>query len=143
MDKIMSEIYSHNFEFALANKQVEDYRNSLRRNIACRNEIEHQISECYEYPHFHYNKAADAVIAAFGVERVMYVLANTIQSKPWDLRFSRSNSEWAKGFTIWEKDTTNNSDHIRFLVSSHSTLVDALVTEVRKRCDSACNGEEG
>lgn len=36
----------------------------------------------------------------FGAERVLYVLANTIQQKEWDGRFTYPNKEWAKTVSI-------------------------------------------
>ena len=40
--------------------------------------------------------AAKDVIETYGIDRVMFVLANTVQLQDWDGRYSPRNKAWAK-----------------------------------------------
>ena len=40
------------------------------------------------------------MIEQFGYTRALYVLANTVQQKDWDGRFSSANKTWAKTVDI-------------------------------------------
>ena len=75
--------------------------------------------------------AAREVVEKFGAERVLYVLAGTLQQNEWDGRFSQDNKVWAE---------TAKADplfaHRRdFSVQSHPGLVDLFLTQVRRETE--------
>ena len=66
-------------------------------------------------------------IDRYGFDRVNWVLANTLQEKAHDGRFSQDNKRWAKGFFI-------PSDDVRwhFCVESHPGLTDLFINQTRE-----------
>ena len=69
----------------------------------------------------------------FGSERVMYVLANTIQQKGWDGRFHPYNKDWAKTVDIPPNpDSFGFERNCEFVVDSHAGLTDLFVSQARR-----------
>lgn len=105
--------------------ELADWRESLRENRECAKAIEQAISE-----HYHDNileNCTEELINRFGFDRINWVLANTLQEKSHDGRFSASNKEWAAGFYI-----PNDETRWTFCVESHPGLTDLFVNQMRK-----------
>ena len=64
-----------------------------------------------------------SVIAEYGHKRTAFVLANTLQEKNWDGRFSRQNREWF-GRTMVFSDARHNCE---FVVESHPAVLDGFM----------------
>ena len=65
--------------------------------------------------------------------RTLYVLANTVQQKDWDERFSPANKAWAKTVDIPSNpDGFGGERNLDFVVDSHSGLVDLFLSQARK-----------
>lgn len=139
---MFEKIYRHDFTYALENNEVELYRISLGDNVNCRNAIEKAIRDHYDGLHLDTAIIADSLTKTFGLGRVVYVLANTIQDKSWDGRFCSDIISWAKQFTIGQMDTTAYSHHHRFIIGSHPGLINILAVEIRKRYTAAICGKE-
>lgn len=125
-------VYPYPASYAQEHGELEQYRASNRANIACKEAIESAIRE-----HYHDNQldsqAAAQVVDAFGLDRTMYVLANTVQRKDWDARFSLGNKEWAKTIPIQENADAWGADrNCQFVVNSHSGLTDLFLSTVRQ-----------
>lgn len=88
-------VYTFSATFAKEHGELETYRTSHRANVACKNAIEEAISSHYRDNRFD-GSCVDEVIDRFGMERVAFVLANTVQDKDWDGRISHDNKAWAK-----------------------------------------------
>ena len=116
--------------------QVED---DLKGYAAYDNFVgEHAESECfavevesYIYGMHLQKDAATIVCDEFGVDRVNYVLANTIQNLEWDGRFSQSNKDWAKRFFI-----PKSEQNTAFSISSHPAVLDGFVNQTRQYYNS-------
>lgn len=107
------------------------FRQSNAANIACRAAVEEAIRSGFDGMHLNPD-AAKAVIRDFGAERVEYVLANTVQQKAWDGRFSRDNKEWAKRIEA-PVGVGMGMDHgVQFVVSSHPAVLDGFISQVRE-----------
>lgn len=89
-------VYKHTAAYALEHGELEQYRASLQANIACKNAIEAAIRQYFDGMHLN-EVAVTEVMSAYGKERICYVIANTLQQKSWDGRFSPSNKEWLAG----------------------------------------------
>lgn len=125
-------VYPYPASYAQEHGELEQYRASNRANIACKEAIEAAIRE-----HYHDNqldsRAATQVVDAFGLDRTMYVLANTVQQKDWDARFSPGNKEWAKTIPIQKNPDAWGADrNCQFVVNSHSGLIDLFLSTVRQ-----------
>ena len=125
-------VYPYPAPHAQEHGELEQYRASNRANIACKESIEAAIRE-------HYNgnsldrQAAAQVVEAFGLDRTLYILANTVQQKDWDARFSPGNKEWAKTIPIQKNpDAWGTDRNTQFVVNSHSGLTDLFLSTVRQ-----------
>ncbi len=76
------------------------------------------------------------IIATEGVgiyTRTLYVLANTVQQKEWDERFSPANKTWARTVDIPPNpDGFGGERNLDFVVDSHSGLVDLFLSQARQ-----------
>ena len=108
-------------------QDVQAYNASLRANIECRYAIEQAIRNNFDGMHL--NKGFEnALIEKFGLERMRYVLANTVQENDWDGRYSPETKEWAKSVTVTEK-----SEHrSQFAIGTHPAVLDGFINRVRK-----------
>ena len=125
-------VYPYPASYAQEHGELEQYRASNRANIACKEAIEAAIRE-----HYHDNQldsqAAPQVVNAFGLDRTLFVLANTVQQKDWDARFSPGNMEWAKTIPIQKNPDAWGADrNCQFVVNSHSGLTDLFLSSVRR-----------
>ena len=110
--------------------QLSLARAEYQENVECKLAIEQAIARHYDGSRLD-SMAAREVVEKFGAERVLYVLAGTLQQNEWDGRFSQDNKAWAK---------TAKADplfaHRRaFSVQSHPGLVDLFLTQVRREAE--------
>lgn len=127
-------LYRHDGTYAREHDEINLYRESYQANIACMEKIEKTLSDNYENNHLNTEAVLDTLRNNFSMERIEYVLANTVQQKDWDGRFSRDNKAWAKTVPITPNpDPWGGDRNIYFTVDKpHSILTDALVTHFRK-----------
>lgn len=86
-------VYRYPAAYARDTGEMEQYRASMRQNVACKRAIESVIRDRFDGMNLD-GEAAKLVLDFFGIDRVEYVLANTVQMKDWDGRFSPRNKEW-------------------------------------------------
>ena len=70
------------------------------------------------------------------MERVGYILANTLHHKSYDDRFSHSNKEWAEQVRTPEHDADRMTFRIDWVVDSHPAILDGFVTMFREELDA-------
>ncbi len=119
-------VYRGTFDQAKEAGEVPEYRASLRVNKLCQREIEQAVDSGWDGMHV----APDAVkqvLERFGPERVSYVLANTVQQKGWDDRFSSDNTSWAKMVPMSIPPEKRTS----YIVNSHLAKLDDFITTAR------------
>ena len=125
-------LYHESATYAREHDELDAYRASHKANVACREAIENAIHENYRDNRLD-TDCVKTIMERFGVDRVEYVLANTVQYKDWDERFSRSNREWAKTIPV----VTDSNDFLgdrrtAFVVDTHSGLTDLFATAFRR-----------
>lgn len=127
------ELYRHPAAYARDHGELKQYRASKRANIACRDGIDRAISEHYRNNCL--DEAAVIQIAEeFGIERMFYVLANTLRCQEWDGRYSHDNREWANSMDIHaDKDTMGWDRNKEFVLHSHPVKVDLFLTIAREK----------
>jgi hypothetical protein len=127
--KIKKTVYTQPPETARERGEFDRYLESNKINTDCAKDIYKSIAES-NYAEFHYNlkDAAKMIAEKYGVKRMAWVIANTIQYNNNDGRFSRTNKNWANGFEI------PSAVRITYLVLSHPCLVDGFADETRKLC---------
>lgn len=124
-------IYPHTGAYAHANGEIDKFRESNLANIACKAAIEAAIAKHFDSMHLK-PQAVSEVMDVFGAERVQYVLANTIQIKSWDGRFSRDNKAWAAKIDVVEDVTAGHDRRLGFVINSHPAVLDGFVSQARQ-----------
>ena len=120
-------LYRHDAAYAREQGDLDLYRASRRANIACKEAIEASLSEHYRDNRLD-RDAVPQVIEQFGYTRTLYVLANTVQQKEWDGRFSPANKTWAKTVDIPPNpDGFGGERNLDFVVDGHPGLVDLFL----------------
>ncbi len=127
-------VYYEPFSYAKENDEVDLYRTSYRLNSECKQAIHEAIADNYDGMYLG-DGAVNQVVRQYGMERVGYILANTLRYKNYDDRFSHSNKEWAEQVGTPE----NNARIIKFradwVVTSHSAVLDGFVTMYREKLE--------
>ena len=128
-------VYRQNAAYASEHGELEQYRVSHQANVACKEAIEQSIDQNYDGRRLA-KGTADKVMQKFGPERVMYVLANTIQQKGWDGRFHPYNKDWARTVDIPPNpDSFGFERNCEFVVDSHAGLTDLFVSQARREAE--------
>lgn len=128
MDKVP--IYPHTGAYAKAHGELDTYRASHQEDMACKKMIEDVIRSNFDGMHLN-KSAAKLVLDEFGAERTVRVLANTVQQKNWDGRFSPENKAWAQKQDILGV----GGDPIMcswFVVNSHPAVLDGFISQTRR-----------
>lgn len=108
--------------------QHDEYRQDLRFNTECKNDIERIVSVNFDGMHLKSGVERE-LIDKYGLERIEYVLANTLQFKNDDGRFSKENKTWANSIEI----TQNEGHRYQFAVETHPAVLDGFVNIIRKQ----------
>lgn len=132
-------VYPHSASYARAHEELPLYRASMQANVACKEAIEEAVAKHYANNTLDANAILSDVGENFSTDRIMTVLANTIQQKDWDGRFSRENKAWAKTVTVAvDTDGWGNNRNSSFVVDrTHPVLLDGLVMHLRKALEKA------
>lgn len=129
MQKAMTEgvpLYGGTLETAKANGEENLYRQSLRANIECKHEIDQAVNKNFDG--YRLNKGFEQdLLDRFGMERVKYVLANTVQEQAWDGRYSPETKEWSNTVTIMEEKERRH----QFELTSHPAVLDGFIARIR------------
>ena len=116
-------LYPYSASDARERGEIELWRESAKANIACKDAIEKAIKDCFDGMYLS-ECCAQSVIAEYGYKRTAFVLANTLQEKAYDGRFSSTNKAWGAQ-TYVPKDEMN----YRFTVDSHPAVLDGFMNQ--------------
>ncbi len=122
-------IYKESYKYAYEHGEGDQHIASNRANIACKEAIEKAI-----VGHYHDNcldvvAAVRDVVKRFGYERMLYVLANTVQTQGGDGRVSQSNKKWAQSIPVVFEGGKRDVSYL--ITRTHSGLLDMFVTQAR------------
>lgn len=120
-------VYPYPASYAQEQGELEQYRASNRANVACKKAIEAAVREHFDGMYLSDDAAKD-VIDAYGMERVAFILANTVQLQDWDGRYSRRNKEWASTIPNYHSDSIRRD----YALNSHPAVLDGFIDLVRK-----------
>lgn len=120
-------VYRGTFDEAKEAGEVAEYRASYRANKLCQREIEQAIFDGWDGTRISPD-VVKGVLGRFGQERVAYVLANSVQQKTGDERFSSDNWAWAKSIPMY----VPAEKRLAYTVTSHSTKLDDFITVARQ-----------
>jgi hypothetical protein len=113
--------------------EIQKWKESLDENIRCARFIEDRINTQYDGSRLSGDIARDS-FEEFGMDRTNWVLANTVQLKDYDGRFSRENKAWAQGFFIPRPFESRERDrNVDYLIDKvNPGLVDLVIRDARK-----------
>ena len=117
-------LYRHTLAEARRWNEMDLYKESLQANIDCRHAIEEQIREHHDG--LYMKTDVGALCREYGIDRVGWVLAATVQEADWDGRYRQMNRDWANGIYI---EDTRRTD---YRVSSHPELVNGFIDQYRQ-----------
>jgi len=120
-------VYPYSASDARSRGEIALWRESWRENIACAGDIQKSIANLYHDDRLD-PECVGEMLEKYGFKRVNFVLANTIQYKDYDGRFSHENKEWAKRFFIPD----NDNHRCQFVCDAHPGLVDMFARNARK-----------
>ena len=120
-------LYRYSREEARRNNEIPLWRDSYHENERCARAIEEAIRKDFDGMHLA-KDSSKSVIEEFGYDRTFWVLANTVNMKDFDGRFSHDNKQWAKTFYI--PDDENNC---YFVADSHPAVLDGFINQVRRQ----------
>ena len=131
-DNTFLPVYRHSLTYAMEHGEADTYLDSRKSNIDCKNAIEETISKNFDGMVLD-QEAVNPVLDGYGAERVSFVLACTLQNKPWDGRFSRENKEWADSIPIPENVNRGVDANLDYVVESHPAVLDGFINLARQR----------
>ena len=134
-------VYYEPFSYAKENDEVDLYRTSYRLNSECKQAIHEAIADNYDGMYLG-DGAVDQVVRQYGMERVGYILANTLHHKSYDGRFSHGNKEWAEQVSTPEHNADRMTFRTDWVVDSHPAILDGFVTMFRKELDAQKEQEQ-
>ena len=134
-------VYYEPFSYAKENDEVDLYRTSYRLNSECKQAIHEAIADNYDGMYLG-DGAVDQVVRQYGMERVGYILANTLHHKSYDGRFSHGNKEWAEQVRTPEHNADRMTFRTDWVVDSHPAILDGFVTMFRKELDAQKEQEQ-
>lgn len=120
-------VYQHSADYAREHGELEQYRASNQVNVQCKEAIEAAVREHFDGLHLSHD-AAKGVIETYGLDRVMLVLANTVQLQDWDRRYSRCNKDWARTIPNHNSDTVR----LRYALECHPAVLNGFIDLVRE-----------
>ena len=125
-------VYYESFAYAAENGEVDLYRISRQLNEDCRNAIEEAIADNFDGMHLA-DDATKSVVEQFGMERMGYILAYTLNYNNHDGRYSHSNKEWAETTCKGERGNNIRPD---WIVRSHPAVLNGFVDMYRKELEA-------
>lgn len=119
-------IYRYSKREAVRCNEENLWRESYEENCNCARTIEKAIHRDFDGMYLAHD-CAKTVIDAYGYDRVMWVLANTLREKHSDGRFSDENKKWARLFYIPKDDI-----QLDYCVESHPAVLDGFIDLARQ-----------
>ncbi len=135
MEKIKDlPVYPHSVTYARDHDELSEYRASYQANIDCSKAIDTAIRENYQNNRLD-PAAVGQVVARFGMDRTLVVLAATARHKDWDKRISDDHKVWAQTAPVPDDKDAMGTDRTRaYIVGyAHPGLVNLFMTEARRQ----------
>ena len=124
----MSTIYYRSATYAREHSELDQYRETSKDILACRQDIEKAISTWFDGMHLSAMSVSE-VLSIHSPELVSLLLSATVIYKEWDGRFSRSNKEWAH--TIPQLERTADT-FAPCTINTHPAILDGFINLYRK-----------
>ena len=116
-------LYTYPYDVAKRDHEVGDWRASYNENVRCKAYMDKQIAKRFDGMRLDGDLVKE-VCELFGIDRVKWVLANTVRCLRYDGRFRPENKQWANTMNI--PRSPYNSE---FCLQSHPEIVNGLVNQ--------------
>ena len=121
-------VYLETSEYAREHDELEKYHDSRNITLRCKSDIAEAFRNNYDGMHLN-EGFEDKLISEYGIERIAYVLANTIREHGTDGRFSRDNKAWANTIPV-----SQDIDEHRFAnLNEHPAVLDVFVDRIKDK----------
>lgn len=108
--------------------EFDIWQKSQAENICCKQKIEKSIAVHFKDNHLDITGAKE-IIAEFGYDRTLWVLAASAVNKNHDGRISHENKDWAKKII---PDYLPKEEICGYAVDSHPVLLDGFINQVHR-----------
>lgn len=119
-------LYPWSLEDAQDYGEEQLWRESFKENCRCARAIEQAIASHFDGYTLD-TSCVSPVLKEFGIRRVRFVLANTLNEKSSDRRFSEESRTWCKGAYV-PRDPSNWA----FSVESHPAVLDGFIRAAKE-----------
>ncbi len=111
-----------------AQKELEKAQAKIERDtkVSCKDAIDRAIAENFD-GHRLPKGTAEGVIREYGIERVSYVLANTVMHRRQEERISPENKEWAKSIEPYAMYESRD-----IVAASHPAVLNGFINQARR-----------
>lgn len=127
-ERLAKSVYLQTAKYAHAHNEMSNYRESHRTNMECKFAINGAVNGNYDGMRLQ-SGFEDALIDKYGMERVAFIVATTINEHEWDGRYSRDNKEWARTIPMSESEDERRD----CCLSVHPAILDGFADRIRDR----------
>ena len=121
-------LYLQTAKYADEHYEMIDYRNSHHENEECKRAITEAIRDNFDGMHLQ-DGFEDKLIEKYGMERVVFIVATTINEHEYDGRYSRENKEWVKTIPMSESEDERRN----CILNVHPAVLDGFANRIRKK----------
>ncbi len=121
-------VYLQSFEYADEHDEVQEFRESHKISERCKSDLDEAIRRNFDGMHLN-GGFENELIEKYGVERVAYIVATTINEHEYDGRYSHANKEWAKTIPMSESENERSS----CCLNIHPAIFDGFADRVRAK----------
>ena len=125
-------LYPHSLAYAMEHAAADEYLDSRKLNIDCKNAVEEAIRTHFDGLHLS-DGAVEPVLEEYGQERLSFVLACTLQNNLSDGRFSRENRAWAESIPVPENTSRGINANLDYVITSHPAVLDGYIHIAREK----------
>lgn len=123
---MLKELYRNSFSEAERSREVGRWRESHAENVKCKNRLDELISQKFDGTHLNGNIVKD-ICDEFGIERVRWVLTNTVRQNMEDGRYRPETKAWVREIYF-----PRNQHNHEFALESHPEVVNGLINQYRR-----------
>ena len=125
-------LYPYSYEYANANGQSAEYHNSREANLLCKDAIEDALQNYFDGTQVHPD-AVRHVADCFSSERILYVLANTVQLSEWETFYSAENKAWARTVQVaLDEGLMTGNRNTDLIVEANTVNLNDFITMARE-----------
>jgi len=121
-------LYLQTAKYANEHYEMIACRNSHKANEECKQALTEAIRDNFDGMHLNAG-FEDKLIERYGMERVAFLVATTINEHDYDGRYSRENKEWAKTVPMSESEDERSS----CCLNVHPAILDGFANRIREK----------